>query len=85
MQAGRHINTYAGIVNKDPDTAVQNVGIYRGMVGTMLEIFTDRLPAGSSLRANRRKTAYRRQQRHMFAFWIGVHRSPSSPVGIDGI
>ena len=33
LEGGRYINTYACIVTKDPDTGVQNVGIYRGMVG----------------------------------------------------
>jgi hypothetical protein len=33
LEGGRYINTYACIVTKDPETRVQNVGIYRGMVG----------------------------------------------------
>jgi 4-hydroxy-3-polyprenylbenzoate decarboxylase len=33
LEGGRYINTYACIVTKDPDTGVQNAGIYRGMVG----------------------------------------------------
>lgn len=33
LEGGRYINTYACIVTRDPDTRVQNVGIYRGMVG----------------------------------------------------
>jgi len=30
---GRYILTYGGIVSKDPNTGIMNVGIYRGMVG----------------------------------------------------
>ncbi len=33
LEGGRYINTFAGIVTRDPDTRVQNVGIYRGMIG----------------------------------------------------
>ncbi len=29
---GRYINTYCGVVTKDPDTALMNIGMYRGMV-----------------------------------------------------
>lgn len=31
---GRYIHTFSGIVTRDPDTRVMNVGIYRGMIGT---------------------------------------------------
>ena len=30
---GRYILTYGGVVTKDPDSGVMNVGVYRGMVG----------------------------------------------------
>ncbi|MFQ5828763.1 MAG: UbiD family decarboxylase [Candidatus Methylomirabilia bacterium] len=33
LEGGRYINTFAGIVTRDPDTRVQNVGLYRGMIG----------------------------------------------------
>ena len=33
LDGGRYILTYGGVVTKDPDTGVMNVGIYRGMVG----------------------------------------------------
>ena len=33
LDGGRYLITYAGVVTKDPDTDVMNVGIYRGMVG----------------------------------------------------
>ncbi len=33
LEGGRYINTYAAIVTRDPDTRVQNVGLYRGMIG----------------------------------------------------
>ena len=33
LDGGRYLITYAGVVSKDPDTGVMNVGIYRGMVG----------------------------------------------------
>jgi 4-hydroxy-3-polyprenylbenzoate decarboxylase len=33
LEGGRYINTFAGIVTRDPHTRVQNVGIYRGMIG----------------------------------------------------
>ncbi len=33
LDGGRYIMTYGGVVTKDPDTGVMNVGIYRGMVG----------------------------------------------------
>ena len=33
LDGGRYLITYAGVVTKDPDTGVMNVGIYRGMVG----------------------------------------------------
>jgi UbiD family decarboxylase len=32
IDGGRYILTYGGVVTKDPDTGVMNVGIYRGMV-----------------------------------------------------
>ena len=32
LDAGRYINTFCGIVTRDPDTGVHNVGLYRGMV-----------------------------------------------------
>ena len=32
LDGGRYLITYAGVVTKDPDTDVMNVGIYRGMV-----------------------------------------------------
>lgn len=32
VDGGRYILTYGGVVTKDPDTGVMNVGIYRGMV-----------------------------------------------------
>ena len=33
LEGGRYIHTFSGIVTRDPDTRVMNVGIYRGMVG----------------------------------------------------
>jgi 4-hydroxy-3-polyprenylbenzoate decarboxylase len=33
LDGGRYINTFSGIVTRDPDTGIQNVGIYRGMIG----------------------------------------------------
>src|ERR1700756_2929082 len=30
---GRYILTYGGVVTKDPETGVMNVGVYRGMIG----------------------------------------------------
>jgi len=33
LDGGRYILTYGGVVTKDPETGVMNVGIYRGMVG----------------------------------------------------
>jgi UbiD family decarboxylase len=33
IDGGRYILTYGGVVTKDPDTNVMNVGVYRGMVG----------------------------------------------------
>jgi UbiD family decarboxylase len=32
IDGGRYILTYGGVVTKDPDTGVMNVGVYRGMV-----------------------------------------------------
>src|SRR5262245_59698518 len=32
LDGGRYLITYAGVVTKDPETGVMNVGIYRGMV-----------------------------------------------------
>src|SRR5688500_10501100 len=32
-EGGRYIHTFSGIVTRDPDTRVMNVGIYRGMIG----------------------------------------------------
>jgi UbiD family decarboxylase len=32
LDGGRYLITYAGVVTRDPDTGVMNVGIYRGMV-----------------------------------------------------
>jgi 4-hydroxy-3-polyprenylbenzoate decarboxylase len=39
LDGGRYLITYAGVVTKDPDNGVMNVGIYRGMVGSR-----DRIP-----------------------------------------
>ena len=32
-EGGRYIHTFSGIVTRDPETRVMNVGIYRGMIG----------------------------------------------------
>jgi UbiD family decarboxylase len=32
-EGGRYIHTFSGIVTRDPDSRVMNVGIYRGMIG----------------------------------------------------
>jgi UbiD family decarboxylase len=32
-EGGRYIHTFSGIVTRDPDTRVMNVGVYRGMIG----------------------------------------------------
>jgi len=32
LEGGRYIHTFSGIVTRDPDTRVMNVGIYRGMI-----------------------------------------------------
>ncbi|UCG65287.1 MAG: UbiD family decarboxylase [Deltaproteobacteria bacterium] len=32
LDAGRYINTFCGVVTRDPDTGVHNVGVYRGMI-----------------------------------------------------
>jgi 4-hydroxy-3-polyprenylbenzoate decarboxylase len=33
IDGGRYVMTYGGVVSKDPDTGVMNVGLYRGMIG----------------------------------------------------
>jgi UbiD family decarboxylase len=33
LDGGRYILTYGGVVTKDPETGVMNVGVYRGMIG----------------------------------------------------
>lgn len=33
LEGGRYINSFAGTVTRDPDTGLQNVGMYRGMIG----------------------------------------------------
>jgi UbiD family decarboxylase len=33
LEGGRYIHTFSGIVTRDPDTRVMNIGIYRGMIG----------------------------------------------------
>jgi UbiD family decarboxylase len=33
LDGGRYLITYAGVVTRDPDTGIMNVGIYRGMIG----------------------------------------------------
>ena len=33
LEGGRYIHTFSGIVTRDPETRVMNVGIYRGMIG----------------------------------------------------
>jgi 4-hydroxy-3-polyprenylbenzoate decarboxylase len=35
---GRYILTYGGVVTKDPESGVMNVGVYRGMVGSKNQI-----------------------------------------------
>ncbi len=32
-EGGRYIHTFSGIVTRDPETRVMNVGVYRGMIG----------------------------------------------------
>jgi UbiD family decarboxylase len=32
LEGGRYIHTFSGIENRDPETRVMNVGIYRGMI-----------------------------------------------------
>jgi len=32
LDGGRYINTLGGVVTRDPETGIQNVGIYRGMI-----------------------------------------------------
>ena len=39
MDGGRYLLTYAGVVTKDPETGIMNVGVYRGMVAAR-----DRIP-----------------------------------------
>lgn len=38
MDGGRYINTFCGVVTKDPDTRITNVGLYRGMIHNKDEI-----------------------------------------------
>lgn len=38
VDGGRYILTYAGIVTKDPETNIMNVGVYRGMVASRDQI-----------------------------------------------
>src|SRR5581483_7136812 len=38
VDGGRYILTYAGVVTKDPETSVMNVGVYRGMVASRDQI-----------------------------------------------
>ncbi len=38
VDGGRYIMTYGGVVTKDPDTNVMNVGIYRGMIADKTHI-----------------------------------------------
>jgi 4-hydroxy-3-polyprenylbenzoate decarboxylase len=38
VDGGRYLLTYGGVVTKDPDTGVMNIGIYRGMVASRNQI-----------------------------------------------
>ncbi len=38
LDGGRYILTYGGVVTKDPDTNVMNVGVYRGMIAAKNKI-----------------------------------------------
>ena len=38
LDGGRYLITYAGVVTRDPDTGILNVGIYRGMIGDQNKI-----------------------------------------------
>jgi len=38
LDGGRYINTFSSIVTRDPETRVQNVGLYRGMIGSRTTI-----------------------------------------------
>ena len=38
LDGGRYILTYGGVVTKDPETGVMNVGVYRGMVASKNKI-----------------------------------------------
>ena len=39
LDGGRYVNTFCGVVTKDPDTGVHNIGLYRGMI-----LDKDRIP-----------------------------------------
>lgn len=45
MDGGRYINTYCGVVTKDPETGERNVGLYRGMILSRDEIGVLLVPA----------------------------------------
>ena len=38
LDGGRYINTFCGIVTKDPETGIRNIGLYRGVVHSKNEI-----------------------------------------------
>ena len=38
LDGGRYINTFCGVVTKDPETGITNVGLYRGMIVNKDEI-----------------------------------------------
>jgi 4-hydroxy-3-polyprenylbenzoate decarboxylase len=42
---GRYINTYCGVITKDPETGERNVGLYRGMIVSKDEIGVFLVPA----------------------------------------
>src|SRR4030095_2972080 len=38
MDGGRYLLTYGGVVTKDPESGIMNVGIYRGMISARDQI-----------------------------------------------
>src|SRR5947209_14565690 len=53
LEGGRYIHTFSGIVTRDPDTRVMNVGIYRGMIGPTIRHRSSSSRVGSTGRALR--------------------------------
>jgi UbiD family decarboxylase len=79
LDGGRYILTYGGCVTKDPETGIQNVGIYRGMVSAR-----DRIPIlmWRAQHIGQHATAWQQAGKKEMPFAVAIGWEPS--LGFTG-